>query len=112
MHQKDVESSRCNCESARFDLDDFGRLFIPDAMRASVVVIDSNANHIVRIGGYGNMDARGPGSPVPKPEIGLAWPLVVFATDEACYIADTVNRRIVRARLTYAAKQSAKVRLK
>ncbi|MFP4055700.1 MAG: hypothetical protein ACLF0G_02390 [Candidatus Brocadiia bacterium] len=111
MHQKDVESSRCNCESARFDLDAFGRLFIPDAMRASVEVIDANANPIARLGGYGNMDARGPKSPIPQPEVPLAWPLVVVATDEACYIADTINRRIVKARLTYEAEQQREVRV-
>ncbi|MBM4030832.1 MAG: hypothetical protein FJ291_03505 [Planctomycetes bacterium] len=112
MHQKDVESSRCNCESARFDLDGFGRLFIPDAMRSSVAVIDSNANPVLRFGGYGNMDSRGPGSPVPKPEIAFAWPLVVSATDEACYIADTVNARILKAKLDYQASQKAEVRLR
>ncbi|MGB2824289.1 MAG: hypothetical protein WBF17_25165, partial [Phycisphaerae bacterium] len=112
MHQKDVESSRCNCESARFDLDEFGRLFIPDAMRCSIEVIDSNANRIARLGGYGNMDARGPRSPCPKPEVPMAWPLVVFATDTAMYVADTINQRIVKARLTYAAEQTAEIRLR
>ena len=112
MHQKDVESSRCNCESARFDLDGFDRLFVPDAMRCSVAVIDSNANAICRLGGYGNMDARGPGSPCPKPEVPMAWPLVVFATDTAMYVADTINERIVKAKLVYAAEQRADVPLK
>jgi len=112
MHQKDVESSRCNCESARFDLDDFGRLFIPDALRASIAIIDANANPILRLGGFGNMDARGPGSPSPRPDVALAWPLVVFATDGACYIADTVNHRIVKAKLDYQAEQTADVRLR
>jgi sugar lactone lactonase YvrE len=112
MHQKDVESSRCNCESARFDLDPFGRLFIPDAMRSSVVVIDANANEVLRFGGYGNMDARGPGSPAPKPELAFAWPLVVSATDAACYVADTVNSRILKARLEYQAAEKAEIRLR
>jgi len=112
MHQKDVESSRCNCESARFDLDPFGRLFIPDAMRASVAIIDNNANPILRLGGYGNMDARGPGSPAPRPDVALAWPLVVFATDEACYIADTVNHRVVKARLGYQAERQVEITLR
>lgn len=112
MHQKDVESSRCNCESARFGIDGFGRLFIPDAMRASVAVIDSNANPVVRFGGYGNMDSRGPGSPAPRPEIAFAWPLVVAATDEACYVADTVNSRILKARLGYQAVAKDEVRLR
>jgi len=112
MHQKDVESSRCNCESARFDLDGFGRLFIPDAMRASVVVVDSNANEIVRFGGYGNMDSRGPGSPAPRPEIAFAWPLVVRVSEGACYVADTVNHRILKAALGYRLTGKGTVRLR
>lgn len=112
MHQKDVESSRCNCESARFDLDDFGRLFIPDAMRASIAVIDANANPILRLGGYGNMDARGPGSPAPMPDVAFAWPLVVFAGDDACYVADTVNHRILKVKLDYQAVEKAVVQLR
>lgn len=104
MHQKDIQSSRCNCESARFDLDGYGRLFIPDAMRNSVVVIDSNANELARIGSYGNMDARGPGSPAPKPDVGMAWPLVVFATDTAMYVGDTINNRVLKVKLERAAE--------
>jgi hypothetical protein len=110
MHNRDIEASRCNCETARFDLDGFDRLFIPDAMRFSVDVIDSNANRIMRIGGYGNMDARGPGSPCPKPEIAFAWPLVVWATDTGCYVADTVNSRVVKTTLDYAVKKEVGVR--
>jgi hypothetical protein len=106
MHNRDIEASRCNCETARFDLDGFDRLFIPDAMQFSVEVIDSNANRIMRFGGYGNMDARGPGSPCPKPEISFAWPLVVWATDSACYVGDTVNSRVLKAKLFYAAEES------
>lgn len=104
MHQKDIQSSRCNCESARFDLDGYGRLFIPDAMRNSVVVIDANANELARIGSYGNMDARGPDSPAPKPNVALAWPLVVFATDTALYVGDTINSRVLKVKLACAAE--------
>ena len=108
----DVQSSRCNCESARFDLDGFGRLFIPDAMRASVVVVDANANEIVRFGGYGNTDSRGPGSPAPWPGIALAWPLVVRVSESACYVADTVNHRILKAALGYRLTGKGTVRLR
>ena len=105
MHQRDNESSLCNCESARFDLDEFDRLFIPDALRASIDIIDSNANRILRLGRLGNMDSRGPGSPVPKPDIAMAWPLIVCASDTGCYIGDVVLRRIVKAKLYYAVEK-------
>jgi len=40
-----------------------------------------------------------------------AWPLVVFATDNSCYIADTINRRVLKAALDYEVMQSQKVSL-
>ena len=79
-------------------------------MRASVDVIDANANRIVRLGQYGNMDARGPGSADGKKQVPLAWPLVVSATDHALYVADPINRRILKAALGYHAQQTVEVR--
>ncbi len=112
MPNADVQASVCNCWSPRFDLDRFDRLFVPDAARFSVSVIDSNANTILRIGSYGNKDCKGPGSLRPKPDIGLAWPLVVWASDEACYIIDAVNDRVVRAALGYRKHSTCTVKVK
>ncbi|MCX7805179.1 MAG: SMP-30/gluconolactonase/LRE family protein, partial [Planctomycetota bacterium] len=110
MHQKDIESSRCNCQSARFGMDGFDRLYIPDSMRASVDIADSNGNRIIRLGRYGNMDSRGPGSPVPKPELPMSWPLVVCATDTACYVADQVNGWVLKIALHYAVEKECAIR--
>lgn len=109
-HQKDIESSRCSCETSRFDLDGFARCFIPDVLTSTVDVIDSSGNRIMRFGGWGNMDARGPDSPNPKPEIAMAWGILVFVDDTAVYIGDLVNSRIVKAELTFAAKEDLEVK--
>lgn len=109
-HQKDIQSSRCSCESSRFDLDDHARLFIPDLLTSSIDVIDSNANRIMRFGAWGNMDARGPDSPCPKPDIPIAWGILVCVSDSACYIGDLVNCRVVKVALSHAAEEEVEIR--
>ena len=67
----------CICCKPRFDLDEFGRLVIPNAITYSVAVLDNAGNPIVRFGHYGNYDAQGAGSPEARPDIPLGWPLGV-----------------------------------
>ncbi len=95
----------CGCGQPRFDLDGFARIFVPDAGRFRVVVLDTNANEILTFGSYGNQDSAGPRSAIPAPAIAFAWPQMVAASDEAVYVTDAVNRRIVRVKLTYAAEE-------
>ncbi len=101
----------CVCTSRpRFDMDRFTRLFVPDAMRFSVQVLDSNGNFITRFGAYGNMDSAGPKSRIPKPEIAFAWPSTVAVSPKAVYVADMANRRITRVRMGYAVEQTCSIR--
>jgi hypothetical protein len=123
----------CTCWRSCFDLDGFERSFVPAAHTCTVNVLDANGNIIVRLGGYGNADSRGRDSPVPdpkmgvyrprrpgdpkdlrspltKPELGLLDPAITAVTDEALYIHDRGNERIVRAVLTYHAAETASVR--
>ncbi|MCS7047526.1 MAG: hypothetical protein NZO58_14310, partial [Gemmataceae bacterium] len=74
-----------------------------------VEVIDTNNNPITTFGSYGNEDSGGPTARVKGPEIPLAWPTYVAASDQYAYVADTVNRRVVRVRLTYAARATCAV---
>jgi hypothetical protein len=124
-----VELFYCNCESTRFDVDLFGRVWYPDLCRFRVEVLDTNGNEITRFGGYGNAESMGPDSPVvdpqtklvrprrpddPKdlkspfaePEIAFAWLIGVGATDQYAYMGDSLNRRLLRAKLVYAAEES------
>src|SRR5262249_30699648 len=49
----------CVCTKPRFDVDPYGRLYIPDAITFSVSVRDNAGNEIMRFGAYGNLDCQG-----------------------------------------------------
>jgi hypothetical protein len=91
----------CLCEVPWFDVDGFGRSFFPDACRFRIGVLDTAGNLICTFGAYGNPDSAGPRSAVPTPAIPLCWPQAVAVSDRAAYVADRLNRRIVRVRLEY-----------
>jgi hypothetical protein len=99
----------CLCESPRFDVDDYGRSFFPDVCRFRIGVIDSAGNEICFFGSYGNQDSAGPDSAIRVPEIAVCWPHAVAAGDEAVYIGDRLNRRVVRVKLGYAAEATCEV---
>ena len=120
-----VRMGGCTCHRSTISLDLFERVFVPAAQTCTVNVLDANGNIVLRIGAYGNADSRGKNSPVPDPETGelrprregdpddltspLAEPDIAFidptytaVTDEAVYVLDRANERIVRAGLGYA----------
>jgi hypothetical protein len=124
---------KCNCENTRFDVDPFGRVWYPDLGRYRVGVLDTNGNVITHFGGYGNTESCGPESPVidPKtktvrprraddpqdlkspfaePEIAFSYLLGVAATDKYAYMGDSLNRRLLRAKLIYAAEETCEVK--
>ena len=114
----------CHCTGNDFDVDDFGRTFYPDQGRFRVAVLDTAGNRITTIGAYGNQDSWGPAgyvrdatgffrrrlptdpadleSPFARPAIGIGWMIGVAVSDRYVYVADAVNRRILRVRLNYA----------
>lgn len=94
----------CACTKPRFDVDDFGRLYIPNGITYSVSVRDNSNNEIVRIGGYGNFDSQGPNSKEPRPAIPLGWPVTAGASDRYIYVGDALNHRVVRVDKTFAAE--------
>jgi len=90
-------------------VDGFGRSFFPDAGRCRVGVVDTAGNELTWFGKYGNQDSGGPASAVPTPEIPLWWPQAVAVGDDAVYIGDRLNRRVVRVKLLYAAEETRDV---
>lgn len=75
-------------------------------------MLDTNGNEITHFGGYGNSDSRGPGSKDPslaKPEIALAWLNGVGATDKHVYLPDSMNRRLLGAKITYEVEERVEV---
>jgi DNA-binding beta-propeller fold protein YncE len=124
---------RCNCENVTFDVDEFGRVFFPDPELFRVRVIDTAGNAITHIGGYGNAESMGPDSavvdpktgklrpreaadpkdlksPFAEPEVAFAWIVGVGATDRFIYTGDSLNRRLMRLKITYAAEESCEVK--
>jgi hypothetical protein len=99
----------CACTKPRFDVDGFGRLYIPNGITFSVSVRDNADNEIVRFGGYGNLDCQGPGSKEPRPEVPLGWPVTAGASDRFIYVGDCLNHRVVRVDRHYAAQAVVKV---
>jgi len=127
-----MDGSYCHCTGTDFDVDDFGRVFAPDACRFRVGVLDTNGNEIVSFGGYGNQDCCGPDSyvidpaskllrprkegdaanlesPSAKPEIGLGWIIGMAVTDKYVYVDDAINKRILRVKLDYAVSETVAV---
>ena len=104
----------CTCKEARFDLDLYGRLYIPNVLTYRITMLDNAGNVILKAGHYGNADSEGPGetSPVKKPEIPLGWPMTVGAAPDHdhLYAGDVVNSRIVRIDLTHAAEAACDVK--
>ncbi|MFW6108146.1 MAG: hypothetical protein ACOC70_02980, partial [bacterium] len=91
----------CLCEHPVIDVDEFGRTFFPDAGRARVGVLDTAGNRIGTFGRYGNPDSTG---------LRFWWPQAVGVTDTHAYVGDRLNRRIVAARLGYAAEATCEVK--
>jgi len=100
----------CMCEGGGFDVDPYGRVFYPNLGQFRVEVLDTNGNPITTFGKYGNQDSRGKGSPVPRPDIPLAWPLTVAVSDTHAYVADTLNRRVVKVKLGWAVEETCEVK--
>ncbi len=95
----------CACVKPRFDVDDFGRLYIPNGITFTVSIRDNADNEIVRLGGYGNFDCQGTQSGEPQPAIPLGWPVTAGASDHFIYVGDCLNHRVVRVDKSFAAEK-------
>ena len=97
-----MEVRACTCESTRFDVDDFGRVWYPDLGRFRVEVLDTNGNDLTHFGRYGNADAAG--------AIAFSWLAGVGVSERYVYTSDQLNRRLLRLRITYAAEATCEVK--
>ena len=94
----------CVCKEARFDLDGYGRLYVPNAATYSVRVLDNAGNEIARFGHYGNADSRGPAIP-------FGFPMAVSAGQldaGRLYVADLLNQRVVRLAVGWGLEEACK----
>ena len=124
-----VRTGGCICSRQQFSLDTYERSFVPAAHKSAVDVLDANGNVIVSIGGYGNADCRGKDSPVLDPKTGelrprrdddspdvesplaklgvrFCVPNFTAVDDNAVYVNDMGNERIVRVELRYDVEET------
>jgi hypothetical protein len=89
-------------------VDAYGRGYFPDAPRSAVQVLDANGNPVHRFGRWGNLDDDylTPGDPAQP---ALAWPVMVSVRDRGLFIADRLNKRVVK--MTLGARAEAEVGL-
>jgi len=100
----------CACRSPRFDLDEYGRLYVADVVTFRIRVYDAAGNLVRTIGSYGNPDTSGPGSLVPKPELGFGWPISACVAERNLYVSDVVNRRVTRVDLACATEETCEAK--
>jgi hypothetical protein len=101
--------SHCICVNAHFDIDRYGRLFVPNALARQVEVMDTEGNPICVFGRYGNVDNGGKDSLRPVDGVPLNWGVDVAVSDTAAYIGDLSNRCVVKVRLDYRVAASCPV---
>jgi hypothetical protein len=101
-----VDLIACNCENIRFDVDPFGRVFYPDLGRFRIGVLDTAGNDLAHFGHYGNPDSgqRKGGQRDSGQEIAFGWLTSVGVTDRYVYAGDSLNKRLTRIPLEYAAE--------
>jgi hypothetical protein len=105
----------CVCRVARFDLDRFGRLVMPNAITNSIRIVDNAGNLVTEFGAFGNFDSQyvngsATRPTVAVPSIPLGWPTGAGVTADHVYVNDTYNRRVVRTDLIYAAEAACDVK--
>jgi hypothetical protein len=95
----DSGHSGCVCTNGRFDLDGFGRIFVPDACQFRVLVLDAAGNRVASFGRYGNADDK-------SGQIALNWAAFVSCSRGSVYLADNLNRRLLRVELGHVAEET------
>jgi hypothetical protein len=98
-----MHAGHCHCVKASFALDLYARSFVPEAHRQAVAVVDTNGNFILRLGGYGNADERGP-------EIRWAYARYVGVDERRLYVADGGDRRLLSIDLKYQLEKEVPLR--
>jgi flagellar hook assembly protein FlgD len=87
----------CLCNVSRFDVDKFGRIFVSDAYRYSIIILDNNRNEILRYR-YTDMVMDG--------RVPVAWLHQIEEADGMLYTADQFNNLVCGLRLESAESSS------
>lgn len=101
QYQGVTHVERCVCTGARFDVDPFDRVFVPDTFRDRFTVLDSAGNLICRFGQYGNRDGTG---------LGLNHAANIVTDDDYAFIGDGGNRRLLKVKFAYKTSATCEAR--
>ncbi len=99
----------CSCPSSRLHLDWYKRVYVPEAYRHSIGILDTNGNLIMHLGRYGNFDDAPGGKNGAKPggvDIGIMLVRFVSGTDNYLVYGDWDEKAVV-LRLDYHAEATA-----
>jgi flagellar hook assembly protein FlgD len=95
----------CTCRNSYFDVDPYGRIYVPNGVTCQIYIADNAGNNIAVFGKYGNTDCRGglsgPGEVKSEPAFPFAWPTSVGASEDFVYVTDVVNARLVQVQMAY-----------
>jgi hypothetical protein len=109
-----IVSVGCSCYTSRFHLDWYKRLYVPEAYRHSIGVLDTNGNLIMHLGRYGTFDTAPGGPKGCKPgdtDIGVTTPRFISGTDNYLTFEDW-GERIVVLKLEYHAEETTPVAMR
>lgn len=101
----------CSCPSSRFHMDWYKRVYVPEAYRHSIEILDTNGNLIMHLGRYGNFDnAPGDkdGCKFGGEDICFIAPRYIGGTDNYLAVPDW-GEKIVIMRLNYHAEAVVKI---
>ncbi|MFO7899301.1 MAG: hypothetical protein R6V58_09595 [Planctomycetota bacterium] len=101
----------CSCPRQHLELDWYRRVYVPEAYRHSIGILDTNGNLILHLGRYGNFDdapggknGAGPG----EEDIAMMYVRFVSVTDNYLVYGDWAEKLVV-LRLDYHAEETAQV---
>jgi hypothetical protein len=99
------DGSHCDCMTAMFGVDAWGRLYVPNGPFQKISVLDNAGNRVARFGSYGNIDNVAEelaGRPGTAGKCTMAYPFSVDASDNYIYAGDPANISVLRFKKSFA----------
>ena len=104
-----IVSTGCSCFRQHLGLDWYKRVYVPEAYRHSIGILDTNGNLVMHLGRYGNFDDAPGGKNGAKPggeDIRMMMVRFVSATDNYLAYGDW-DEKLVVLKLDYHAEETA-----
>jgi hypothetical protein len=109
-----IVAGGCSCPSNRLHLDWYKRVYVPEAYRHSMGILDVNGNLIMHLGRYGNFDDAPGGKNGIKPggtDVGMMTVRFISGTDNYV-VFDDWGEKLVVMKLNYHAEEIVPIKMK